>query len=76
VTSRNILSLTLDQERIRACSAEILQLTQKRAGLEVAIATATADLSQAESLLEASRQQYRELERKRSTVQVTTLFLY
>ncbi len=70
VKPHNTLSLTLDQEQIRACSAHILRLTEERTSLEEAIASATEDMHQTESLLEASRQQYRDLEKKRGAVQV------
>jgi hypothetical protein len=70
VKPHNTLSLTLDQEQIRACSAHILRLTEERTSLEEAIASATEDMHQTESLLEASRQQYRDLEKKRGAIQV------
>ena len=70
VRPHNTLSLTLDQEEIRACSAHILRLGAERTRLEEAIASSTEDLRQTETVLEASRQQYRDLEKKRGAIQV------
>jgi hypothetical protein len=54
-------TLSLDQEQIRTCSAHILRLTEEKTRLEEAITSVTEDMHKAESLREASLQQYRDL---------------
>jgi hypothetical protein len=70
VRPRHTLSLSLDTYRIRSCSDQILLLTGQRTHLEAALTTAAEDLRQTEAVLEASRQGYRDLERKRGAAQV------
>jgi hypothetical protein len=60
----NTLSITLDQEQIRACSAHILRLMEKKTSLEEAIASATERMHQTESLYEPSQQHLRDLTMK------------
>ncbi len=54
----------LDQEQIRACSAHILRLMEKKTSLEEAIASATERMHQTESLYEPSQQHLRDLTMK------------